>query len=48
VVCVVVQGRILTEYVHDIAKETILESEIFRIIEKMPKGALLHAHLEAM
>lgn len=31
-----------------LAKEKIEQSKLFKIIQKMPKGALLHAHQEAM
>lgn len=30
------------------ARETVTKTELFRILNKMPKGALLHAHLDAM
>ncbi|KAG8695154.1 hypothetical protein FRC09_009362 [Ceratobasidium sp. 395] len=30
------------------AKDTIIRTELFKIIRKMPKGALLHAHLDGM
>ncbi|KAI0797575.1 Metallo-dependent hydrolase [Abortiporus biennis] len=29
------------------ARETIVKTELFRILSKMPKGAMLHAHLDA-
>ncbi|KAG9119192.1 hypothetical protein FRC07_005932 [Ceratobasidium sp. 392] len=31
-----------------IAKETILQTELYKIIKKMPKGGLLHGHMDAM
>ncbi len=31
-----------------LARETMENTDLWRIIEKMPKGALLHAHLDAM
>ncbi|KAG9102371.1 hypothetical protein FS749_004157 [Ceratobasidium sp. UAMH 11750] len=31
-----------------IAKETILKTELYKIIKKMPKGGLLHGHMDAM
>ncbi|KAI0695870.1 Metallo-dependent hydrolase [Cerioporus squamosus] len=30
------------------ARDTILKTKLFEIVSKMPKGALLHAHLDAM
>ncbi|KAG9119191.1 hypothetical protein FRC07_005931, partial [Ceratobasidium sp. 392] len=30
------------------AKDTIVQTELFKIVRKMPKGALLHAHLDGM
>ncbi|KDN38921.1 hypothetical protein RSAG8_09202, partial [Rhizoctonia solani AG-8 WAC10335] len=30
------------------AKDTIAQTELFKIVKKMPKGGLLHAHLDAM
>ncbi|CAE6534341.1 unnamed protein product [Rhizoctonia solani] len=30
------------------AKDTIVQTELFKLIKKMPKGGLLHAHLDAM
>ncbi|CAE6497098.1 unnamed protein product [Rhizoctonia solani] len=30
------------------AKDTIAQTELFKLIKKMPKGGLLHAHLDAM
>ncbi|KAH9932261.1 Metallo-dependent hydrolase [Fomitopsis serialis] len=30
------------------ARETVTKTELFRILKKMPKGGLLHAHLDAM
>lgn len=31
-----------------IAKETILKTELYKIIKKMPKGGILHGHMDAM
>ncbi|QRV77292.1 AMP deaminase [Ceratobasidium sp. AG-Ba] len=30
------------------AKETILKTELYKIIKKMPKGGILHGHMDAM
>ncbi|KAG9099494.1 hypothetical protein FRC06_005208 [Ceratobasidium sp. 370] len=30
------------------AKDTIVQTDLFKVIKKMPKGGLLHAHLDAM
>ncbi|KAG8679684.1 hypothetical protein FRC08_016806, partial [Ceratobasidium sp. 394] len=30
------------------AKDTIVQTDLFKIVKKMPKGGLLHAHLDAM
>ncbi|CAE6353837.1 unnamed protein product [Rhizoctonia solani] len=30
------------------AKETIVQTELFKLIKKMPKGGLLHVHIDAM
>ncbi|KAF8598474.1 adenosine deaminase-like growth [Ceratobasidium sp. AG-I] len=31
-----------------VAKETIVQTELYQIIKRMPKGALLHGHMDAM
>lgn len=31
-----------------LAKERMERTELWKIVKKFPKGALLHAHLEAM
>lgn len=30
------------------AKQTIQQTRLFKILKRMPKGALLHAHMDAM
>ncbi|KAE8394970.1 hypothetical protein BDV23DRAFT_115731 [Aspergillus alliaceus] len=32
----------------DLAKETIQKTELWRIVKQLPKGALLHAHIDGM
>ena len=41
-------GIIFPGMMFTLAKERIERSQLFRIVQRMPKGALLHCHLEAM
>lgn len=31
-----------------LAKDRMVQTKLWKIVKKLPKGALLHAHLEAM
>ncbi|KAG8708768.1 hypothetical protein FRC08_018717 [Ceratobasidium sp. 394] len=31
-----------------VAKETIMKTQLYQVVKKMPKGALLHGHMDAM
>ncbi|KAH9948004.1 Metallo-dependent hydrolase [Amylocystis lapponica] len=43
---VICASPVLTDICHQ-ARETIMQTKLFNILSKMPKGALLHAHLDA-
>lgn len=42
------EGDIYPGMMFQLARERMEQSKLFKIVKKMPKGALLHCHLEAM
>src|SRR5271156_2562310 len=41
-------GNLYPGMMFTLARDRMEQTELWKIIEKMPKGALLHAHLDAM
>jgi len=42
------EGDVYPGMMFTLAKDRMEKTELWRIVKKMPKGCLLHAHLEAM
>ncbi|EPS97019.1 hypothetical protein FOMPIDRAFT_1129241 [Fomitopsis schrenkii] len=41
-------GELVSIHVELVARDTVTKTKLFHLLSKMPKGALLHAHLDAM
>lgn len=41
-------GQLFQGVAFDLAKDTIQETKLWQIVKQLPKGALLHAHIDGM